>query len=164
MQQRRCQPLAQARALQTGVQVDILNKYSWHMIYRLHPFRRQTLYWDEIHSASHQFNEPWSMSFITFSPLLLLQGINFLSFHACSPQYEPMHPSSMVSKFIKRQNLWPAGNSGISTLWLLSTSVGLSDDSVVSELSSILQQALVNGSACFGDASPPQTGRCSTKL
>lgn len=76
VQQRQHHPSALAQALQSGVQVDILNKYNWHMIYRLHPFWRQVLYWDEIHRPSHHLNEPWSMSFTMFSPLVLSQDTN----------------------------------------------------------------------------------------
>lgn len=47
VQQRQQQPSALVQALQSRAQVDILNKYNWHMIYRLHPFWRQVLYWDE---------------------------------------------------------------------------------------------------------------------
>lgn len=101
------------------------------MIYRLHPFWRQVLYWDEIHGASHHLNEPWSMSFTMFSPLVLSWQQLFSGFLCVrsSHQYEPLHPVGSVSESSKGQNLCPTENPGISTPWFLSASLGLSDNS-----------------------------------
>lgn len=74
-------PLHWSGCSSTGALVGVSNKYSWLMIYCF--FWREVLCWDEIHSTSHHLNEPWSISFITFSPWLLSGVTNFFRFPVC---------------------------------------------------------------------------------